>query len=110
MPFRTSPAAEFQALQTRAKIGATLWSRALRTVILVWIALTFLVIWYRVGLYRPWLHHAYFGRWIACGILNDTPLLNRLAHRIPMYADGGWWTLPSFAAWLDGPRMYGDSF
>jgi hypothetical protein len=110
MRLRTSPAAEFQALQTRAKIGAMLWSRAARAVFYGWIALTVAVIWYRVGLYRPWLHHAYFGRWILCGIINDTPLLNRLAPQIPMYADGGWYTLPSFTGWLNSPQMYGASF
>jgi hypothetical protein len=58
MRLRTSPAAEFQALQTRAKIGAMLWSRAARAVIFIWIGLTLWLIWYRVGLYRPWLQHA----------------------------------------------------
>jgi Type IV secretion-system coupling protein DNA-binding domain len=110
MRLRTSPAAEFQSLQTRAIMGATLWSRAARGVILVWIALTVWLIWQRVGFYLRELHHAYFGRWILCGIINDTPLLNRLAERLPMYADGGWYTLPSFAAWLDGPQMYRASF
>jgi hypothetical protein len=110
MRLRSSPAAEFQAMQTRARIGASLWSRALRAILLSWIALTLWVIWYRVGLYRPELHHAYFGRWILCGILNDTPLLNRLAARLPLYANSAWYSLPSFAAWLDGPEMYRDSF
>jgi type IV secretory pathway TraG/TraD family ATPase VirD4 len=110
MRLRTSPAAEFQSLQTRAIMGAALWSRAAHGVVLVWIVLTIWLIWHRVGLYLPELHHAYFGRWIICGIINDTPLLNRLADPLPMYADGSWYTLPSVAAWLDSPQMYGASF
>ncbi|MBV8362765.1 MAG: type IV secretion system DNA-binding domain-containing protein [Deltaproteobacteria bacterium] len=42
--------------------------------------------------------------------MNDTPLLNRIAPYLPMYAAGGWYTLPSFTAWLDGPQMYRASF
>jgi type IV secretory pathway TraG/TraD family ATPase VirD4 len=110
MRLRTSPAAEFQSIQTRAIMGAALWSRAFRTVIFCWIALTVWLIWHRVGIYFPDLHHAYFGRWVLCGILNDTPLLNRIAPDLPMYAAGGWFTLPSFATWLDGPQMYRASF
>jgi hypothetical protein len=57
MAFGTSEAARFQAYQTRARMGAALWSRAVRTVIFIWVALTIWLIWYRVGLYRPWLQH-----------------------------------------------------
>ncbi len=53
MPVGTSPAARFQAVQTRARMGAALWSRALRFILFVWLVLTIWVIWYRVGLYRP---------------------------------------------------------
>jgi len=110
MRLRTSPAAEFQSMQTRAIMGAALWSRAIRAVIFLWIALTVWVIWYRVGVSRPSLQHAYFVRWIVCGILNDTPLLNRVAPRLPMYANNSWFTLPSFATWLDSRQVYGASF
>src|SRR5215467_8224903 len=110
MRLGSSHAAEFQSLQTRAKMGAALWLRALRSLIFLWVALTVWLIWYRVGLYLPELHHAYFWRWILCGILNDTPLLNRLAERLPMYADGVWYNLPTFVQWLDSPQMYRDNF
>ncbi len=110
MPVRTSPAARFQAMNTRAQMSAALWSRAIRFVLFIWIVVTIWLIWYRVGLYRPELHHEYFGRWILCGIINDTPLLNHFAPRLPMYADGAWYALPSFTQWLDGPEMYRDSF
>ena len=110
MRLRTSPAAEFQSIQTRAIMGAVLWSKAVRAVIFLWVALTNWVIWYRVGVYFPGLHRVYFFRWIIGGVLNDTPLLNRIAPYLPMYAAGGWYTLPSFTAWLDGPQMYRASF
>lgn len=47
---------------------------------------------------------------MLCGILNDTPFLDRLAPRIPVPADGSWYALPAFATWLDGPSVYGSSF
>ena len=110
MRLGTSPAAEFQALQTRAKIASQLWSGAARTLLLLWVALTIWLVWYRVGVERPWLQHAYFCRWMLCAIFNDTPFLNRFAARIPVPAEGAWYALPSFAAWLDSPQVYGASF
>lgn len=58
----SSPAAEFQALQTRVKIASQLWSGAVRGMILLWILLTVWVVWHRVGVERPWLQHTYFVR------------------------------------------------
>ena len=110
MALGTSEAARFQALGTRARMSAALWSRAVRFIIFIWIVLTLWVIWYRVGLYRPELHHEFFGRWILGGIITDTPLVSRLAPRIPMPAGRQWYDLPSFMTWLDGPEMYRDSF
>jgi ABC-type cobalamin/Fe3+-siderophores transport system ATPase subunit len=110
MRIRTSPAAEFQSIQTRARMAGALWSRAIGAIFFVWIAFTLWVIWYRVGLYRPTLHHEFFLRWILCGIVNDTPALNHLAPRIPVPAEGAWYALPAFAAWLDSSQVYGDSF
>jgi hypothetical protein len=89
-------------------MGAALWTQTLGTVFLLWIALTFWLVWHRTGLYQPNLHHLYFGRWIVCDIVADTPLLNRLAPTLPMYAGGAWYALPDFAAWLD--KLYGASF
>src|SRR6266436_1396694 len=91
-------------------MGAALWARAFRWVIFIWVALTVWVIWYRVGLYRPELHHQFFGRWILCGILTDTPILNRLAPSLKVPANGLWYSLPAFAVWLNRPAMYRDSF
>jgi hypothetical protein len=97
MRLRNSAAAEFQSIQTRARMGAALWTRAFRWVIYIWVALTVWVIWYRVGLYRPELHHQFFGRWILCGILTDTPILNRLAPSLKVPVNGLWYALPEFA-------------
>src|SRR5216684_1604314 len=110
MPLGTSPAARFQAMQTRAMMGAALWSRAIRSILFLWIVLTIWVIWYRVGLYRPEIHHEFFGRWILCGILSGTPMLNHFTARLSMPADGAWYALPAFTDWLNGPEMYRDSF
>jgi type IV secretory pathway TraG/TraD family ATPase VirD4 len=108
MRLRTSPAAELQSLQTRAKISGTLWTRALSAIFFFWIALTLWIVWHRVGGERADLHHVYFGRWILCGILSNTPFLNRLTASLPMYAGGAWYSLPEFARWLD--QLYGGSF
>lgn len=108
MRLRTSPAAEFQSIQTRAKMGAALWTQTLGSIFLLWIALTLWLVWHRTGTYQPDLHHQYFWRWILCDILADTPGLNLLASRLPMYAGGAWYSLPDFAAWLD--KLYSGSF
>jgi len=63
-----------------------------------------------VGLCRPQLQHEYFGRWILCGILTDTPLLNRLTQHLTIPLAGNWYYVPDLAQWLNGPRIYGDSF
>lgn len=110
MALGASEAARIQTYQTRLRMGAALWSRAIRAIIFIWIVLTLWVIWYRVGLYRPELHHEFFGRWILGGIITDTPILSHFAPRIPMPADRQWYGLPSFMTWLDGPEMYRDSF
>jgi len=108
MRIRTSSAAEFQSMQTRAIMGAALWSRALGGLFLLWIALTLWLVWHRIGLNRPELQHEFFGRWVFCSIVNDTPFIDRLSARLPMYADGAWYRLPDFGRWLDS--VYGASF
>src|SRR2546428_9554060 len=110
MPLGTSPAARFQAMNTRARMGAALWSQAIRLILFLWILLTIWIIWYRVGLYLPHLHHQFFGRWIFCGILTGTPLLNHFTSRLTVPADGAWYPLPAFTDWLNGTEMYRDSF
>lgn len=107
MRLQTSAAAELQSLQTRAKISAALTYQIVNGLFLLWLALTLWLVWHRVGQEHPELHHAYFGRWIVSDLFADTPLLSRFAEPLPMYAAGNWYTLPSFAAWLD--NAYGGS-
>src|SRR5216683_3482681 len=108
MRIRTSSAAEFQSMQTRAIMGAALWSRALGAIFVLWIALTLWLVWHRVGVYRPEVHHELFGRWVLCSILADTPFLDRLSANLPMYANGSWYKLSEFTHWLD--TVYGGTF
>ena len=105
MRIRTSSAAEFQSMQTRAIMGAALWSKALGTVCVLWIFVTLWLIWHRVP---PAVEHQFFGRWMLCSILSDTPILSRLTLKLPMYAQGAWYSLPEFGHWLDS--IYGGSF
>src|SRR6516225_2828556 len=88
MRIRTSSAAEFQSMQTRAIMGAALWSRARGGLFFLWIALTLWLVWRRIGLNRPELQHEFFGRWVLCSVLTNTPFIDRLSASLPMYADG----------------------
>jgi hypothetical protein len=91
-------------MQTRA----TLSGQIAGAVLMLWAACTIWLIWHRVGTARPALQHLYFIRWIISDVLTYTPFINRAAAFLPMYADGNWWEMPSFAAWLDG--LYGGTF
>ena len=46
-----------------------------------WVGLTFYVVWYETGEYYPQLQHAYFWRWVICGILTHTPVIDTIALR-----------------------------
>jgi hypothetical protein len=105
MRIRTSSAAEFQSMQTRAIMGATLWSRALGAVLILWAGFTIWLVWYRVP---AEIHHQLFGRWVLCSILSDTPFLKYFTTTLPMYANGSWYNLVEFGRWLDS--IYGGSF
>ena len=106
MPLGTSPAARFQAYLTRLRIGVRIWLRVIMWCVIAWAMLTTYVVWRETNVYLPALEHEFFFRWMGCGILLRTPWLNRLALWLPMYGDGGWYTLESFTAWLDGPQFY----
>ena len=45
MDFSASDAARWQAYQTRARIGARIWFRAIKATLLLWIGLTIYVVW-----------------------------------------------------------------
>ena len=70
MRLAPSPAAQFQAMKTRAVLGAQLIWQALTFLLALWIVLTTFIIWHQVGVYLPALDHAFFGRWIVCTVLD----------------------------------------
>jgi hypothetical protein len=106
MAFGASEAARWQAYQTRARMGAHLWFQIITVVVMGWLALTMSVIWYETGTYYPDLRHAYFWRWVICGIITDTPLLNLFAPRLKVPAGGSWYPLPQLADWMNGSELY----
>jgi hypothetical protein len=106
MAFGASEAARWQAYQTRARMGAHLWFQIFTWVLLGWIGLTIYVVWYETGAYWPALQHAYFWRWVICGIISGTPLLDFFAPRLYVPAAGHWYPLPPFTDWLNGPQLY----
>ncbi len=110
MALGASQAARWQAYQTRARMSAHLWFQILTTILLGWIGLTLYVVWRATGDYFPGLQHQYFWRWVFCGILTDTPLLNLFAARLRIPAGGAWYPLPQLTEWMNGPQLYHLSF
>jgi len=104
--FGASEAARWQAYQTRARMGVHLWFQIFTWVLLGWIGLTIYVVWYETGAYWPALQHAYFWRWVICGIISRAPLLDYFAPRLYVPAAGHWYPLPPFTDWLNGPQLY----
>jgi Type IV secretion-system coupling protein DNA-binding domain len=110
MGYSASQAARWQAYQTRAKMSASLWKQIILTIILVWLAFTFYVVWYETDAYFPRLGHQYFWQWILGGIIIGTPGVRHFAAQIPMPAEGARYDLPAFMGWLDSRAMYHASF
>jgi type IV secretory pathway TraG/TraD family ATPase VirD4 len=110
MAFGTSEAARWQAAQTRARIGAGLWLTIIRVGVLVWLALTLLVVWYATGVYFPQLDHAHFWLWVFSGIFTGLPILDQLAAYMKLPIDGVWYPLPVAADWLNNSQHYNLSF
>jgi energy-coupling factor transporter ATP-binding protein EcfA2 len=110
MAFGTSEAARWQAAQTRAQIGASLWFTIIRIIVLLWVALTVYVVWYETGAYFPNLQHRYFGRWIFGWIFTGVPLLNLLGPWMKLPFDGSWYPLPAATDWLNSDQYYRLSF
>ena len=81
MRLAPSPAAQFQAMKTRAVLGAQLIWQALTFLLALWIVLTTFIIWHQVGVYLPALDHAFFGRWIVCSLL-DRDAVPEPLHRL----------------------------
>jgi Type IV secretion-system coupling protein DNA-binding domain len=110
MRLAASPAAQFQATKTRAILGAQLVWQAFIFLLTIWILFTTCIVWHQVGVYLPQLDHVYFGRWIICSILADTPFLNRFTGWIWIPFNGVYPRLADARAWLAGPEMYRHTF
>jgi hypothetical protein len=110
MHLSPSPAAQFQALKTRAALGAQLIWQALTFLLGLWIVLTTFIVWHQVGVYLPTLDHAFFGRWIVCSLLAETPFLNRFTGWMWMPLHGTYPQIGTLSAWLAGPEMYRHTF
>ena len=106
MALGASEAARWQAYQTRARMSAQLWFRVFVWMVLGWIALTVYVVWHETGVYFPQIQHAYFWRWMLCGILLRTPLIHTVVLRCSLPANGAWYQLGPLADWMNGPQMY----
>ena len=104
MALSVSRAAKFQILQTRAKLGATLWTNAIVAVPATWLGIALWFTHHETGQ----LHYQYWWYWTVGGIITRTPLLNMLAPHLPIRAHGRWYRLVNFTAWVDG--LYHGSF
>jgi type IV secretory pathway TraG/TraD family ATPase VirD4 len=110
MAFGGSDAARFQAYQTRARMGAALWSRIILWTILGWFALTIWVVWHETGSYFPQVGHQYFWRWVICSTLLRIPFIDTIALRCTVPANGAWYLLGPLVNWMNGPKMYYQPF
>ena len=110
MAFGGSDAARFQAYQTRARMGAALWSRIILWTILGWFILTMWVVWHETGSYFPQLNHQYFWRWVICSTLLRIPFIDTIALRCMVPANGTWYPLGPLVNWMNGPKMYYQPF
>jgi len=110
MRLSPSPAAQFQTAKTRAVLGVQLCFQAVVAILALWIALTTALLWHQVGVYLPRIDHAYFGRWILCSMLGETPFLNRFTWWIAIPFDGVHLRLDAASAWLADRGLYGHTF
>ena len=110
MRLAPSPAAQFQAMKTRAVLGVQLIWQAFILLMTVWIVLTTFIIWHQVGVYLRELDHAFFGRWIVCSLLTETPFLNRFTGWMWIPINGTYPRVAALSAWLASPAMYHHTF
>ncbi len=110
MRFGTSQAARWQAYQTRARIGATLWKILIKASAVIWVGATLAVIWIEIGRHLPQLGHAYFCRWAIASTVNDIPYVRIAAARGKIPLDGAWYAWREAVDWLNGPQAYGHTF
>jgi hypothetical protein len=108
MAVTASEAARWQAYQTRARMGAQLWTQGLGAAFIVWILLTTYVVWHQTTYRFPGLGHPFFFRWMLGSILMRTPGINAYSGGWPIPAQGQWYALGPFTDWLNG--LYAASF
>ncbi len=106
MALGASPAARFQAYQTRARMGAQLWLRIVMWVLLAWAALTMYVVWRQTDAFYPQLGHQYFWRWAIIGTLARTPVIGTIALRCKLPTDGAWYPVGPLVDWMNSRQMY----
>jgi len=110
MRLSPSPAAQFQATKTRAVLAVQLLFQAAVTTLTLWTALMTGLVWHQVGIYLPQLDHVFFGRWMTCSILGETPFLSRFTWWIGIPFNGVHLRLDTASAWLAGPGLYRHTF
>src|SRR5215471_10210756 len=88
MRLSPSPAAQFQATKTRAMLAVQLFFQTALTTVVPWTSLITSLVWHQVGIYLPQLDHVYFGRWMLCSMLGETPFLNRFTWWIGIRFNG----------------------
>ena len=105
-----SEAARFQALQTRARMGAALWLYVLGWVFAGWLLLTFVVVWRQTAVLYPALQHTWFWHWFIYGTLVRLPLIGPKAYgwTIPatIRPPHTWYALGPLTDWLNSRAMY----
>jgi len=101
-----SEAARWQAYQARARMGLHLWLQVLMGTLMAWVLLTGYVVWYETGVYFPQVDHAYFGRWVICGLITQIPIMTLLGPRMELPINGSWYPIIPLASWLNGPQLY----
>jgi type IV secretory pathway TraG/TraD family ATPase VirD4 len=110
MRLAPSPAAQYQAAKTRLHLALQLFSQLLFWLLIVWVSLTTWVVWHDVGVYLPGLDHIYFGRWIWCSILTETPWLRACDGWLKIPLGDTYYPLAIASAWLSGPQVYRTDF
>jgi hypothetical protein len=91
-------------------MGLRLWLQVLMGAFMAWVLLTGYVVWYETGQYFPRIDHAYFCRWVICGLITRTPIMMLVGPRMELPINGSWYLIIPLANWLNGPDLYHQPF
>src|SRR5215469_433491 len=91
-------------------LAVQLFFQTALTTAVLWTSLITSLVWHQVGIYLPQLEHVYFGRWMLCSMLGETPFLNRFTWWIGIRFNGVQLRLDAASAWLSGPAWYRHTF